>query len=107
MNCRPGDLAVIVSVLGSSHALSLLGKLVKVVEIKRIDPICGPFWRMAEPVLYRGVDFHLVADAALRPIRDPGDDAIDWVSHRRPRSADLREDQLTRARRQLLKAASS
>lgn len=106
MNCRPGDLAIIVSVLDSAAGLSFLGKLVKVCEVECVDPNYGPYWRMAEPVQYRGIDFHLIADAALRPIRDPGEDAIDWISRRTPRSADLRDDQLTRARAQLQEVTS-
>jgi hypothetical protein len=107
MNCRPGDLAVIVRLLGSAPgAICFLGKLVTVDRVEQIDPVYGPYWRMAEPVVYRGVAFELIADAALRPIRDPGDDAIDWISRRTPRSVDLHEDQLTRARHDLLEATS-
>lgn len=47
-----------------------------------------------------------IADMLLRPIRDPGDDAIDWISHRAPRSVDLKQDQLTRARAQLQEVMS-
>lgn len=106
MNCLPDDLAVIVSVLGSANDLYFLGKLVKVIEVDHVDQRYGPYWRMADPVVYRGIPFTLVADAVLRPLRDPGDDAIDWVSHRAPRSVDLREDQLTRARAQLQEVTS-
>lgn len=73
MNCRPGDLAIVIrsrSGLNPQH----IGRLLKVVgpskfhlEHWETEPelrsICGNF-----------IDWH---DQSLKPIRDPGDDAVD------------------------------
>jgi hypothetical protein len=79
MNCRPGDLARIIK--------STEGNLDKLVHVKRDSGHrdSGDVWWVAialadmncsDGFLKRGGQFH-VADSALRPIRDPGEDATD------------------------------
>ncbi|NDZ11522.1 hypothetical protein C7T35_01250 [Variovorax sp. WS11] len=111
MKCRPGDLAL------TYGAPTDNGLLVEVAEVGELPPSLklewGPFWRVTS----LGSPFHMEPhqrsqtaiwpDRLLHPIRNPGDDAIDWASHRTPRSADLRQEQLARARHQLLEVASS
>lgn len=91
MNCRPGDLAFIVSVgeilpLCAREALhrAAIGRVVRTVHLT--PPSDGsdvPCWMLEEPfsVPY-GDDGTLIycwgiADRGLRPIRDPGEDAVD------------------------------
>ncbi|OUM00541.1 hypothetical protein [Variovorax sp. JS1663] len=102
--CKPGELAIVVDAVGGDR--TFLGYIVTTVRL-----IHHPDGRVAwftDPLLVHPSDGCRILwfDTSLRPIRDPGDDAIDWVSHRRPRSVDLREDQLTRARAQLLEVGS-
>jgi hypothetical protein len=92
LNCKPGDLAY-VRCLGEK---SDNGKIVVVVRPARVGDICEdgtPIFRAATAGWFvRGTDLHLlrlngsvtggfsevpIADASLRPIRDPGDDAQD------------------------------
>ena len=64
MNCKPGDLAVVVSTLGWSSLDGYLGCIVEVAELDHISKWYGPMWK---------VEHHKMegaADACLRPIRD-------------------------------------
>lgn len=75
MNCKPGDLAVVVRArFDPSH----LGKIVSVVEW---DDEAGG-WKVDPPIMTAGIPWRAVADHALRPIRDPGDDAVDEMIQR-------------------------
>lgn len=72
MNCKPGDLAVVVSTLGfPSLERRTLGRIVKVLRPDVPRPPFGFMWEVEHHDIVR------VADACLRPIRDPGDDAQD------------------------------
>lgn len=77
MNCKPGDLAVIVN----SNDRRNIGKLVRVIGPYEMRP--QSWWVASESVLH-GVfsDWPPGAevgqyDKNLRPIRDPGEDATD------------------------------
>lgn len=80
MNCKPGDLAVIVSVL-NPVAKFLIGTFVEVLETG-FDP-AGPAWlvrlnrEITNPITGERGDIGVALDVHLRPIRDPGDDAQD------------------------------
>ena len=88
MNCKPGDLAVIVRSTGHGFARKVadacIGHYV-VVEYLRPpagDGKCfGLVWKIAKPfaVFVDGNSFEIIGveDECLRPIRDPGDDAQD------------------------------
>lgn len=67
MNCKPGDLAV-VAYLTNENIRPYLGRIVKCERLLELD--CWETTPALEP--NRGV-----YDGALRPIRDPGDDAQD------------------------------
>lgn len=72
MNCKPGDLAVIVKSLspdGAEH----IGKIVRCVQVVDHDA-----WA-TDPVLIFSSGFGPILwfDRHLRPIRDPGPDAVD------------------------------
>lgn len=79
MNCKKGDLAIIVRGDYCGHFVKCL---------RRYD---GP-WADGDPnepgwtVEYQGSlpPFEHIADFGLRPIRDPGDDAVDQTLKRRP-----------------------
>lgn len=71
MNCKPGDLAVVVSTLGFPVLSRALGAIVKVIRIDEIRTPFGPMWEVEHH------DIERAADACLRPIRDPGEDARD------------------------------
>lgn len=69
MNCKPGYLAVIVQAFDDDE--KFIGRLVECVEL---------FYVFGEPAWQINPDFcggRGVYDCALRPIHDPGDDAVD------------------------------
>jgi hypothetical protein len=77
MNCKPGDLAIVVfSVAGNE------GKIVRCLRMvgqgRHVTGDSGPAWEVApELKSVTGSHRNLTLDAYLRPIRDPGDDAVD------------------------------
>lgn len=89
MNCKPGDLAIVVRAEGWGLAgrvsQKLLGAIVRVVRLappsERFQCTADLVWKFEEPIKVEldgktywadGID-----DSCLRPIRDPGDDAQD------------------------------
>ena len=68
MNCKPGDLAVIV---GASIAREHVGKVVRCVRYVEFD---GPAWEIDPrlPNMRTGNEYWCVADHRLRPIRPDG-----------------------------------
>lgn len=77
MNCKPGDLAVVVR----THPDERQAAIGKIVRIVSLAPTHQAAWTVDPPVTVpwcgRRVTLQHVEDAALRPIRDPGDDARD------------------------------
>lgn len=77
MNCKPGDLAVIVR---PGTTARNLGKL---VSVKHQSQIWGPGWWFIETLSpCHGTNGDrmtcgAIEDSRLRPIRDPGDNATD------------------------------
>jgi hypothetical protein len=69
MNCKPGDLAIVVK---AEADLNWLGRVVEVVR-----PNFADSW-ITDPL---PVGFTCIADEALRPIRDqPGaDETLSWI----------------------------
>lgn len=109
MNCKPGDLARVID-HPASRKLGMVDMFVTcgqpVVSIFGRLGVCwtvSPFKCRCRPSCPEVLD--CIPYALLRPIRDPGDDAVDWVSKRTPRSVDLRDDELTQARRDLEQAS--
>lgn len=86
MNCKPGDLAVIV-VTDLPGQDALVGSLLRCVRLDvEMSQLLGrPEWQY-EAISRRLPDDseHTVSDSSLRPIRDPGEDAKDetlsWLS---------------------------
>ena len=76
MNCKPGDLAVIVTVLGSERSAHALGKIIK-VESSTTLPDGHPSWFYSPPIYdpLTGDAYWTVLDACLKPIR--GNDTSD------------------------------
>ena len=72
MNCKPGDLAIVVSTLGYPRLDRCRGMIVKVTAVYEVRHPFGAMWAVEDHPLIEHV-----ADACLRPIRDPGDDAQD------------------------------
>lgn len=76
MNCKPGDLAVVVN--GGQWHQEHVGKIVSVKRLAWPNEY-GPTWEY-EPELW-STKWQLyvpcLEDVAIRPIRDPGDDAVD------------------------------
>ena len=72
MNCRPGDMAIITGVLPTSIGFECNGMIVQCVEL--FNDHYGSYSWLVNP---KPRGFCAVADACLRPIRDPGDDAVD------------------------------
>lgn len=84
MNCKPGDLALVVkSKVGNEGKIVRCIRLATPVEADRVEWWSGPLWHTDVPLLSlrpatnvrREVCF--APDSALRPIRDPGEDATD------------------------------
>jgi hypothetical protein len=75
MNCKPGELAIIVS----GQVPEFIGRIVQVTELD------APFWPTAWRFVERLIpadgsgEVRSIEDCALRPIRDPGDDAVDEI----------------------------
>lgn len=82
MNCEPGDLAVVANDMGLVAARPLLGVVVRVVELYGTDDRWGPIWCIDATVERGGIRFNCIADAMLKPLRDPGDDAVDETLQR-------------------------
>jgi hypothetical protein len=83
MNCRPNELAFFVSAHGCygpalKAALASLGRVVKCLDLDAFGK-----WNV-EPYSVCGFEVVAIDDSLLRPIRDPGDDAVDEISLRRP-----------------------
>jgi hypothetical protein len=85
MNCKPGDLAIIVDSDAGNEGL-----IVRVIQLdyhssslptvdrkgKRIPPT--PYWEIDRYIQdFEGGLHKTIADFQLRPIRDPGEDAKD------------------------------
>lgn len=74
MNCKPGDLALVVRPSKTDNPPHI-GALVEIDRHCDVFPGC---WRLNPPVIdLRDGREVSVPDDALRPIRDPGDDAKD------------------------------
>ena len=83
MNCKPGDLAVIVRSFAGNE-----GKIVRCIEVVQshdfsgLSVLGGPRWLIDRPVPLLLCGFtRTVADAALRPIRpnDGEDETLTWA----------------------------
>lgn len=75
MNCKPGDLAIVVDSADGDQ--TFLGRVLTTVLL--IDHKDGRAAWLTEPILKDprdGVSI-LWLDTSLKPIRDPGDDAVD------------------------------
>lgn len=72
MNCKPGDLAIVID---SGAYPETLGMIIRVTKVCPIHKDC---WETDPPYFVAG--YRLPAafnDCCLRPIRDPGEDATD------------------------------
>ena len=90
LRCKPGDLAVVV---GATIHPSMNGRIVRCIRLLGAqEPIDGVSWKNpnglaswlvsseGSPMPWGGGPFVMrraIADRFLRPIRDPGDDAVD------------------------------
>lgn len=73
MNCRPGDLVVIVRCTCESDR-DCLGRIFRVIEPYEA---CGLILWTVEASKYRGANVSGIRDDCARPLRDPGEDAKD------------------------------
>lgn len=79
MNCKPNDLARIID----SPGTRLVGCVDRIIRVTRLVvlPVYGPSWQYEGPRVCCacGCGFQVGAfsDEVLRPIRDPGPDAVD------------------------------
>ena len=79
MNCKPGDLARVVSHPDTRKA-GIVNKIVKVKVCDGVTKSGHAGWSLYPPNLFAfggGARIDFIADFLLMPIRDPGDDAID------------------------------
>lgn len=87
MNCRPGDMAIVVrSSVGNE------GKILRCLRLVRMSVMMKNFevkeawcWETDSRLpSCHGTPTRFVRDSNLRPIRDPGDDAVDETLLRLP-----------------------
>lgn len=76
MNCKPNQMAVVVTTLGNPKLDYALGCIVKTVTVSEYRSPFGAMWTVEHH------DILACADACLRPLKDPGDDAVDEVIQR-------------------------
>lgn len=81
MNCKQGDLAIIVGSVAAKEGKE--GLIIRVLSCGT-DPDHGvPSWTYEGNVIHpSGIRYRRILDCFLRPIRDPGDDAVDEVIQR-------------------------
>lgn len=90
MNCKPGDIAIIISTEATDQ-LKLTGKIMKVISWhKKPDKDDTPRevwtfedspWMISCPCgCGARATMDVFPDMFLRPLRDPGDDAVDEIS---------------------------
>lgn len=80
MNCRPGDLAIIVAAdRGTPNGV--LGVIVRVVEMDpNGSPVTGaPSWKLDRLYVVDDFFFNRARDSVLRPIRPQADDVVDQM----------------------------
>jgi hypothetical protein len=85
LNCRPGDLAIITGAVGPIDHL-IVGRIVRVTHLDTPNHDGDPCWFYEGPKItvphpqwgsLVECSIRSLADHLLRPIRDPGDDAVD------------------------------
>lgn len=85
LNCRPGDLARVISTPETDY-VGITDRIIKVTQISEFKtPMGYVAWDYETMPLSvpcpcgcgRNALIGPIADSALRPIRDPGDDAVD------------------------------
>ena len=79
MNCKPGDLAVVVrSMAGNEGKIVRCLRLIPTVLRKPTGDWQHVIWEVDQELRsWSGDSDRFIADEQLRPIRDPGDDAQD------------------------------
>lgn len=91
MNCKQGDLAIVKNVFSANYGriVLVLHRLTKdQCRDRGFSPLGDVLWlveSIGEPLLCeRGEKHHQrpFSDGSLRPIRDPGDDAVDETLQR-------------------------
>lgn len=90
MNCKPGDLARVISI-PQTRGTGLDDVIIKVTHLDGVtDDGTLPAWAYEGPKLTHrkgptvGRVVTAIADHVLRPIRDPGEDAVDEMLLRIP-----------------------
>lgn len=96
MNCKPGDLAVVVrSSAGNEGKCVRCVRLFPAIEFlsrENILVVRSNVWEIDTALpSWDGGTTAYVPDAWLRPIRDPGDDAVDEVLQRIPSPFKIKE----------------
>jgi hypothetical protein len=79
MNCKPGDLAILVRARRKSLQ-PLVGQIHRCHEVTH-PPGCEPHWRFDPPLRLPSGEKVAWGDSSLRPIRDqPGEDeTLQWA----------------------------
>ena len=85
MNCKPGDLAIVVKTRGRPDAIGRIVRVVRPAQPGRL----GPAWVIDPPLVLKRGSGDEVYDCALRPIRDPGDDAKDEMLRPLPNTLEV------------------
>lgn len=73
MNCKPGDLAIVVCCEVDDY----VGRIIRVHHVLPIIEEFAPFWYFTGADSMEWEFSNGISDACLKPLRDPGDDAVD------------------------------
>lgn len=103
MNCKPGDLAVVVRLFPDDEP-SILGRVLRVTHLRERGDCLGyggSAWEYEGPRLVHKLmgPYLRIADECLRPLRDPGPDARDETISWKPVP---KEDNLSKEDAELL-----
>lgn len=82
MNCQPNDLARVIS-NPETIRHHTADKIVRVARLE-FSERGSPLWVLEKKLMARYGMVDAILDCALRPIRDPGDDAVDETLLRLP-----------------------
>lgn len=89
MNCKPKDIARVIDNDETRH-YGTADKIVRVME-SFIGNGGLPAWVLEEEIETKFGTIYALSDRLLRPIRDPGDDAVDETLLRLPAPSTHRE----------------
>lgn len=74
LNCKPGDMAMVVRDYGDEEVRQLLGRTMRVLSVHDYEEEVGARWLLEEPIHFKGQVYEMCADIILMPIDRPTND---------------------------------